>query len=334
MLLDGKTIKSSDSTAIYLYDSGNKYLFSAAAYGAWGGNLDYVFSHDEINQIPGSSLAPILVSSSSGSKYLVDNSKKKSFDTALETAWGLDDSKFTLVTDSALSRLRSVAASNLITTGGGVFYVADGMRHGIGSAADFDKLGFSWSNIDTVSSNTLSLLPQGSTLYAPGSLTRTPNGATFIINSNYTTLGITSGALFSRYGFDWSNVANIPAAGLNGYTQTGLQSLLKDGMTGNYYEVDKGVKHFVDATTFSSSQYSMAAWPSNIVDPGVLSAVRSGPQLTQFIRGSSPTVYYVVNGQKRGIPTESKFYGLGGSWDKVVDVSNDFLSEIPTGPVI
>lgn len=335
MLLDGKFLGVSGSPAIYLYDGGKKYLFSAGSYAGWGGHTDYVFTQQAIGQIADGGNAPILVSSGSGSKYLVDSGKKKLFSSSTQSSWGLVAGQFITVSDRALARLASGNVSTLLTPGAGVYYVESGQKHGVGSLSDFNSLGFSWSNVDMVSDLTLSLLPKGPNIYAPGSLLRTPNGAVSVIDSGYKNLGVTSGTLFYRFGFSWSSVRNVSYAALNGYTTSNLETLLKNSADGKYYEVDSGVRHYVDASAFGSGEYNMTAWASNIVDPGVINSVKSGAQLTRFIRSnSSPTVFYIENGQRRAISSEATLTSLGGSWSSVVNISDDFMSQIPRGPMI
>lgn len=332
MLLDGKFIKPGGSSSIFLYDGGKKYAFNPDSYYAWGRALDYQFSQTSIDQIASGGSAPILVSSSSGSKYMADSGKKKLMSAGIESDWGFNDSQFTSLSDRALARLPSGTAVDLVKgSGPAIYQISGGQKHVIASSTDFNNLGLNWSGIDQVQNSNLSLVPDGAVLFAPGSLLRQPNGTVYVISSTYNALGISSGSLFSRFGFSWNSVRNVGSTALNGYAIGSLYTLLKSSSSGVYYEIDNGLKHYADANAFGAGQYAMSSWPANTVDDKVLNLVRTGPQLTQFIQGSSATVYYIQNGQKHGITSQAEFYSLGGSWDKVVKVSNTFLSEIPSG---
>ena len=335
LLLDGKFIQPSGGTAIYLYDSGKKYMFSPDSYQAWGKQLDYRFTSTAVSQIADGGSVPILISSSGGANYLADSGLKKIYSASTQSAWGLNNTQFTPMTDRSLARLASSKVLNLIKgPDATVYQIGSGAKHPIPSLADFYGLGFSWSGVDTVDNATLAQLSTGPLLFVPGAIVREPNGAVFIINSGYEALGVTSSTLFNRFGLLWGSVRNIGSTTLNGYAMNNLQTLLKSNSDGSYYEIENGVKHYASTNAYGASEYNMSSWPFNSVDSKVLNVIKTGPQLTQYLQGSGSTVFYIQNGQKRGITSSSEFYSLGGSWSKVVKVSDSFLSEIPTGASI
>lgn len=333
MLLDGKFFKLSGTSAIYLHDGGKKYLFDVTSYAAWGAKNDYSFSSSSVDQITYGGKAPLFIKSSWNGYYLVDGGNKKVYGASGMTAWGLEDSDYTLLSDRAVNRLGSGSkVSQLITDHRpGIYYVEGGKRHGIPSMSDFSRLGFSWSKVDSVSQTALSILPRGADLYAPGALVRTPNGAVFMLDVNYVARGVNTPALFVRFGFNWNQVKNVTAKGLDGYTFESLRTLLRDSSDNKFYLVENGVYHYMDSSAMGASQYDFGSLPNNSVDSKVFDTLTKGKQLTRFIRGSGPTVYYIENGKRRAITTEAKFYQLGGSWAQVINVSDEFLGEISRG---
>lgn len=335
MLLDGSIIRGSSGT-IYLFDAGKKYGFSASIYSAWGGGQDHSFSQSLVNLIPSGSNVSNLISSADGKRYLVDKGEKRLFSATSQTSWGLEDAMFSQTfSDRALANLHSANITNLITSGAGVYYVYGGNKHGVSSLGDFNNAGFSWNNVDAVSSSTLSLLPSGAAFFAPGSLLRNPQGTVYLVGSDFKVYGIPSLSVFNNFGFVWKNVRNLPRERIAEYNEAGiLRTLVRSESTDKYYLVDNGAKHLVDSAAFSNTQYNMTGWQLSNMSEFTLSKISTGKQLTRFIRGSGPTVYYIENGKKRGITSSSKFYDLGGTWNDVIDVSEALLELIPRGSII
>lgn len=336
MLLDGKLFAVSGSPAIYLFDGGQKHMFSAATYANWGRKLDYTFSQDSVNQIASGYAAPILIKSSAGTKYLANNGKKKAFDISTQSGWGLTDSAFTQLTNRAINRLSLDGnVSRLVKDSAPTVYFVDGGKiNGIPSSADFNGLGFSSSDVSALSTQALQLLPYNTQLYAPGSLVRTPNGAVYVIDSNFTSHSVTSGDQFTRFGFSWSKVRNVSNTGTYGYTASPLRTLLKDSGSAKYYVIQGGYAHFVDSAAMSVSQYNFSSLPFSNSHPRFISSLKQGKPLTRFLKGSSQTVYYIENGYRRPISSPSALYTAGGTWSDVVNVTDTFLSEIPVGTTL
>lgn len=184
-------------------------------------------------------------------------------------------------------------------------------------------------------SNNISLIPRGAdNIYPDGSLIRKPNGAVYMLDGNDKAYGVTSLSLFNNFGFSWSNVSNVSENFLSSYSLSHLETLIKDASSNQYYIVQKGKKYSLSSSTMGTSQYNFASHPYSVLHTRPIEKIKTGQSMTRFIRGDGPTVYYIENGKKQGITSASKFFGLGGSWDKVISVSDSFLSEIPSGPII
>lgn len=334
MLLDGKFLAVKDNPAIYLYDNGKKQVFNTTTFAMWGAKTDYRFSTGEINQIPTGDEAPLLISSG-GKEYVVNKGRRKEFDAATLAAWGLNENAFTSVTDRAFTRLGSDSKVTRLVEAvhhPGVFYVKSGVSHGIPSLQDFSRLGFSWSDVSTLSRQAVKLLPRGADLYAPGSLIRLPNGAVYVIDDGFVAHGVTSGESFARFGFSWSKVTNVSSGALAGYTADSLLHLLKNKDSDAFYVVQDGKKHLVSTAAFSSGQFDFTDDAFTTAHPNVLRGITTGKPLTRFLRAhGKPTVYFMENGKRRPFSTEAAFFAKGGTWSQVVEVSEKFLQEFPRG---
>jgi hypothetical protein len=333
MLLDGKILSDKSSPAIYLFNAGQKYIFSPEAYSAWGNKSDFSLSSTMLGQIPSSGKAPLYIKSSNGTKYLVNSSKKMQFTDSMLTKWGKVDGDFEPLANRTVSKLTT--ANNVTPLvkdrNPGVYYLEDGVKHGITSISDFTKLGFKWSDVITIDNKSLASFASGAILYAPGSLVRTPDGTVHLVIDGYVALGISSESVFNHYRFSWGSVRNIPSSSLTGYSKSSLQTLVKNSATNTFYIADNGLLRVIDDDAMSSAQYNFASSPYSSLDIRLLKSLKSSAKMTRYIKGGQTTVYYVENGQKRPFSSEATFFSKGGTWATVTNVSNDLLSKIPTG---
>lgn len=333
LLLDGKFIKASSGSAIYIYDNNKKYPFTPETYQSWGRKLDYTFSSAAITSIITGNAASEFVKTGT-SNFLIHNSAKSLFSASTQSSWGLIDSDFMTMSERTLSRLNNGGAAPTLVKGTGpaVYHISGGKKHIIPTMGDFTRLGFSWDNVKNISNGSLSGISNGQTLFAPGTLVRLPDGTVYLIDANFIAHGISSEEMFKRFGFDWKLVRNLSSNGMAGYSITPLYSKVMDDSTNKHYLVEGGVYHYIDSVAMASDQYNLASAPTTTIDPAVLQRIKPGRQMTRFVKSSSPTVYYIENGQKRPFSSQSSFYSMGGSWDKVTVVASYFLDEITTGP--
>lgn len=334
ILRDGSILKAKDSATIYLYNNSEIWPFTYNTWRSWGKKLDYA-------KFSGASVADLTVSSSSvpvladdgTNKYLIDNGKKYKFTPATQTLWNLDDSQFSTLTTSTLSKLPSGQDVGEVvgTKSGRVFIIRDGKKLVVPSSSDYTGLGHNWKQVLRLSKNSLDLVPTGTTkALGPGSLVLVPGGTVNWIDTDFTMHQIPSLDVFNAYGFSWKNVRSFDSQALFGYTNTTLQTLF-NSMGGDHYLADGGQKLSIDATTYGSSQYDLSDKPQIDLSDYLINRIGVGPPLSQFVRGSSATVFKVVNGEKRPIGSPVVFYEQGGSWSSIARVSNTFLDSLPTG---
>ncbi|MCA9313745.1 hypothetical protein KDA08_05550, partial [Candidatus Saccharibacteria bacterium] len=335
VLLDGSILKASDSAGIYLYDSGKRWTFSPDGWRAWGKQIDYTFTSNQISQLTNGGLAPILVSDGS-TDYIVDGGKKYTFTPNIETAWGLTGGSFQQMTIQSLAKLKT--GSNMGTLirqpNGAVYKVSSGERYGIPSIQDFNQLGYRWGWVFNLSNSAVGTVTYNGVLsFAPGSLIRLPNGGVYLIDDGLNSYGVPSIASFNNYGFKWTNVRNFGSNTLNGYTPQVLHNLIETP-SNKHYIADNGRLLLVSDTAYSSSEYDFASNVKSTLTDNLISQIGVSSSLTQFIRGSGTTVYKVVNGEKRPISSQQSFYNSGGSWDQLTKVTDSFLDTLPTGGVL
>lgn len=334
MLLDGKFLKAIDNPTIYLHDQDKLWPFNAGSYASWGKPLDYGgFTQASLAPMASGGSAPVFIKNGTNNKFVVDLGLKKQFDGSTQTTWNKADGDFTILTDNTLNRLPSATARPLLKNGTTVYLIAGGARYPFTTSSDFTGSGYAWSQVDQTSSYTLSLIPAGgSPVYSPGSLIRHPDGAVYLVDKDFKRLAVPSLETFNRYGFDWSSVRSAGSNFLSDYTSNGaLTYLLKNTANGAIYLMDRGQLHFVNSTLYGSTKYNFAAQSYNNVNYLLINALEFGQDLSDFIKGSGTTVYKVENGQKKPFSSQQSFYDNGGTWDKVLKVSDEFLNEIPTG---
>lgn len=338
MLLAGSYVGDKDGYAIYLYDQGTLHMFSPSTYSSWGKKLDYKFSSTLLSYITKGSNVSNLVKTSGNKYYMADGGRKLQFDTATMSDWGLLSTNFTLVSNNTLSRLSlSGNVGTLIQPRGyaGVYFVSGGQRHGITSLNAFSRLGFSWSNVQTLAIDNLSLVPRGANnVFPAGALVRLPNGAVYMLDDGKKAFGITSMSVFNQYGFSWSRVSNVDNNFLSTYTLSHLQFVIKNADSDEYFVVQNKKKYALTPALQGVAQYNVAGLRVTTLGSRPLNNIKNGGIMSRFIRGSGTTVYYIENGQKHGITRASKLFALGGSWSKVINVSDEFLHDIPSGSII
>lgn len=330
MLLDGSIVKASDGFAIFVYDSNKLYLFSPGSYDSWAKSVDYGFAMSNLTQLSIAD-APVLVSGSDSTKYLIDAGMKKRFTATSQTAWGVVDSRFSGVADRTLSRFTTGDVATLVKSSGpAVYLVKNGKRNPFPTADDFSAYGFSWSSVDRVSDNNVNIPADGLVALGPGVLIRIPAGSVYLIDDNFVKLGITSLDMFNRYGFNWNRVRNVDPNYLNGFTGSDLTYLLKDGSA--TYFVDNGRRY--QTTDQLLTDFGIKDLPSISMSSIGLTKIPSGGLLTKFVRGSGPTVYMMSSGQKRGFTSVESFLANGGNWNSVITMTDSFLNSVPTGSAL
>jgi len=334
LLLDGKVVRQSDGSTIYLYDSGKLYTFSPQSYQAWGGGLDYSFESPSLSQFPAPNPAPTLVSNSAGTRYMVDSGAKLQINSDVQSAWGYPDSSFAITMSApSLSRLRNEGLSTVIQGSTvAVYLIQGGKRHVFPSEADFKTYGFSSGSISPISDSAMSQLPLDVPAYGPGSLLRTSDGTIYWIDLSFQAITIPSIAIFNTFGFSsTASIRSIDTALASTLTPGGTLTNLLTTPDGTYFLIDSTKKMKVSSSAYSSTQFNFGAHAVNAVSNALAQTIANGPDLTQYVQGSEQTVYMVNNGQKQPFSTATSFFAHGGAWSAVTRLSDEFINSLPTG---
>lgn len=333
MLLNGKFVRQSDGSSIYIYDQGSLYLLTPQAYQAWGGELDYSFPSILLNQLPSNGVAPVFAMSPDGTKYMIDSGRKLGMAADVQAAWGVANSSFANMSYQLLNRLLDANLSTL-TQGSSqaVYLVQGGQTHVFPSGSDLTSYGYTRNLISQVSDYSISQQVSGAPAYAPGSLLRAPDGTIYWIDAGFQSMTIPSLAVFDTFGFNTlSSMRNIDSSTANSFTNRGVLSNIIKASDGTYYLVDSGVKLLISANAYSSSQFNFASHATTQVSTGIAATITNGYALTQYIQGSGQTIYMVNSGQKQPFGSPSSFFAHGGTWASVIHLSDDFINSLPTG---
>jgi hypothetical protein len=330
------TAQPSNSGTIYLLDPGTnkKYAFpdpgTFLAYGfRWGGTP--VVDPASLSGYTDGGVATKFAGVSGSTYYLVDSGMKHGFSSYdMFTDWGATDGQLTPLSDTLLNILiDSSNVTNLARTpDGSVYNVVGGQKRPIASVDAFNALGYSWANVVNYSSNALASLPLGPLMLQPYAKIMVSGDATVYMIDG-TSKWPVSGDAFSAWGMNWSQVYHVDQATGQSYTtnQTALPIMISDG-SGNNYVVVGGQKRPVPASWGVSSSIFTT------VSSGLLSALPTGGTMTQLIRTSDGSVYYVTGGKKKPIANPTIFSQAGFSWGQEVNVVSSVAASITTGGLL
>ncbi len=158
----------------------------------------------------------------SGEVYAVSHSKKHRIDSLK----ALKRFKFSNIIDVSQSELRRYEEGRPLTTGdrypdgvllkrvgkSAVYYIENGKKHPIVSAAAFEAYGHRWDEIIMVSQEELKKYPLGEMLYFPvGSLIKAYNkSAVYVVNNHSQVRPFMSAAVFEKLGYKWPWIYEAP----------------------------------------------------------------------------------------------------------------------------
>lgn len=176
--------------------------------------------------------------------------------------------------------------------------------------------------------------------FADYSLLRSPHGTVYLLVGDQKR-GFTSSEVFKTIGFNPEEVIDVSWEDLNNYVEgepITLQSvypmgaLLQDKTTGGVYFVENGIKKPIWAKELLTLYFKNKKITP--VSPDELAKYPTGEPVKLkdgelVMSQSSPTVYVISNGERRPIPTEEVFNGLGYKWENIIKTSDKILSLHP-----
>lgn len=135
------------------------------------------------------------------------------------------------------SVLQPGTSQRLVKNAAGTVYLLTdkGYKRGFTSAAVFEGLGYSWSEVVLVSDSELALYPNDpaapvlTSPYPDGTLIQKQGTSTIYVVSNGKKRGITSGTAFNNMGYDWGRVVTVPAVVFDSIGES--QPPIDDAMT-------------------------------------------------------------------------------------------------------
>lgn len=135
------------------------------------------------------------------------------------------------------SVLQPGTSQRLVKNAAGTVYLLTdkGYKRGFTSAAVFEGLGYSWSEVVLVSDSELALYPVDpaapvlTSPYPEGTLIQKQGTSTIYVISNGKKRGIATGTAFNNMGYDWGRVVTVPADVFDGIGES--QPPIDDAMT-------------------------------------------------------------------------------------------------------
>ncbi len=301
-----------------------------------------------------------LVRAAGGGVYLIENGTKRAFpneETFLSNNYRWSDVVTASATELALIPNGSAMTYNthfrdgkLVTTSSqGAYLIENGFKRVLPSAEAFVSWSYKWSELFTISTTELSLIPDGPVLnynthFRDGRLVMTPSQGVYLVE-NGLKRPFPSAEAFTSGGYSWSSLLSVSLNEL---------SLIPDGSAMTYnthfrdgklvttssqgaYLIENGFKRVLpSAEAFVSWSYKWSELFT--ISTTELSLIPDGPVLnynTHFRDGRlvmtpSQGVYLVENGLKRPFPSAEAFTSLGYKWSGVITISSSEMNLIPT----
>lgn len=304
---NGTLLRNNTDNKVYLISGGKKRLISSPIFFEdmgykWSNVIGVASSHLDLYTVGAEvkssklHLNGTLVKAEGGnSVYLIESGKKRPISSAaIFDANGYKWSEIVTVKRSELEMYGDSSAVGTYPNGtllkgpdGKVYVVSSGTKRHITNPEAFEKLGYKWSNLASVSTEHLALYTNGTNITdanvrPDGTLIQgTDKTNVYVIESGAKRL-ITSPNIFEKRGYKWSNIVMVTGpelaqylngTNLNTYPST---SLLKDE-NNKVYLVSNGKKHwFGGPRAFEDMGYS---W-SNLI------SVNSS-ELTSYTNGNN-----------------------------------------------
>lgn len=217
-----------------------------------------------------------------------------------------------------------------------VYLLENGKKRTFTSGQLFEKLGYRWGSILSIDSAEINLYPTGANMIYPnGTLVRGAGTSTVYFIDNGQKREITSATLFSKLGYSFASVIEIPAASLVDYP-TGAKAAYPDGTliksvsSPAVYRVAGGAKQeFTSITVFNASG---AKWSNVIeisqgeIDLYPTSGFVKYPDNTLVRARDGERVYVIKSGVGVWIQTAEEFIKAGYKWVNILVIDSAEMS--------
>lgn len=322
---DGSFVDASGNPTIYMIEDGVKRpITSMADLTLLDTNMQVCqINQTSLNAIPSGSIITPFVTTDNQS-YLIASGKYYTLTDAVLAQIGATPVS---ISQSTLSNYTPDGAFDGSFIIGNTYYkISDGKYYSTTNKAVGQLWGVSSQN---QTSNLLSKLKSGGELTAFVQSSNTSDHTIYVFDDTQFH-GFPTYDAYINAGGAGKNLVTIldtTLASQTGYVWSGY--IAKDPSNA-LWVLDGGVKRPLSSSNSSAwigTQTPMA------VSNNYLSTLSTGDYVTLGVKSSSnPTIYGMVNGQKRGIPTASMY--TGSIYSPASTISTSLLEQIPTGPVL
>ncbi len=273
----------------FVLDQGRKrYIPSTTVFNDWKFDASTIntLNDSTMQELPsGNNLSNLAEQEGSPGIYLIGNGSKhliNNYNTFLN--WGFNQNDvFTISYSPILSVLSTSPTLTRLpnsTIDGKIYLVTNGSKQWIDSPETFNFYGFHWDEVSDASSDTLSLLANGSDITLPQLVAHSYGGAVYFIE-NHEKRAINSSDTFNNWGFNWNNILFTPNdAYLDGYSNGYLVTkLARDPSSGKIYLIESGAKCYIPTITiFNEHGYNW--YDVYDSDPATLNALPNGADVS------------------------------------------------------
>lgn len=287
-----------------------------------------------------------LLSFGTPSVYVVEGGKLREFKSAADLAklgFNLNNVINLAKTDKNLYEIGLAVNygpdGKLLASENTVYYIENGRKRGITSAALFESLGFSWKSIESVSQETMSSYLAGDIMrYKPGSLLAI-GPTVYAYNSDGGTSqhklhGITSAALFETLGYKWDDIIIMPEHEVNLYETGDIKRYPSDTLIAAeanpaVFRINNSKRQaFSSAELFENLGYKWDKIIKTSSDEIALYPYESSvkyPDGFVLRQEKDSTVYVIESGKKKPFTSEKEFLEAGHKWKDVIVLREDDL---------
>lgn len=224
----------------------------------------------------------------------------------------------------------------------GVWLIKDGKRHPFKTRSAFTS-SYDFSHVVDVPLSVLQAYPLGTGIkYPEFSLLQAPSGGIYLLADNKKR-PIPSREIFNAIGFHPEEIIPVTWPELSFYPNgepvskpeaypTGV--LLQSRETGGIAYIENGIRHAIWSREILQNRFKYRTW--KVVSQKEIERYPVGDPV-KFKDGeivTSPNangVYFISNGEKRGIPSPAVFQQLGLKWSNLIRTTDAALRIHPTG---
>lgn len=212
-----------------------------------------------------------------------------------------------------------------------VYLIEKGKKRLFTSATLFNYLKYSWTKVKADSEAGYYIKGENMR-YPDGTLLKSKDNPSVYIMDGGKKRTFTSGALFEKLGYKWSNILAIDASEVNAY-ETGANVIYSNGTliralgTTTVYLVDNGQKREItSATLLSKLGYNFAnvvEIPAVAINDYPVGAKAIYPDGTLVKAKGSSAVYRIKSGSREEFTSLNVFNAAGAKWSSVVEISSE-----------